>query len=84
MALENGEQVPIGSVKVGPRQFFPSQFSVVSKCRPIGEQRAVSVFFNGRNRSIWNDDELDGRVVAKRTYPPEEAVEFSPDLSNEE
>jgi hypothetical protein len=66
-------------VKVGPRQF-----SVVSKCRHIGEQGAVSVFFNGRNRSIWNDYEIDGRVVAKRTCPPEGDVEFSPDLSHEE
>ena len=84
MALADGEQVPIGSVKVGPRLFVPGQFSVVSKYRHIGEQGIVSVVVNGRNRSIWNDDELDGRVVAKRTYPPEEAVEFSPDLSNEE
>ena len=79
VALANGEQVSIGIVKVGPRQF-----SVVSKCRHIGEQGAVSVFFNGRNRSIWNDYELEGHVVAKRTCPPEEAVEFSPNLSNEE
>ena len=79
VALADGEQVSIGSVTVGPRQF-----SVVSKCQHIGEQGAVSVFFTGRNRSIWNDYELDGRVVAKRLRPPEEAVEFSPDLSNEE
>ena len=79
VALADGEQVSIGSVKVGPRQF-----SVVSKCQHIGEQGAVSVFFTGRNRSIWNDYELDGRVVAKRMRPPEEAVEFSPDLSTEE
>ena len=79
VALADGEQVPIGNVKVGPRQF-----SVVSKCRHIGEQGAVSVFFNGRDRTIWNDYEIDGQVVAKRTCPPEEAVEFSPQLSPEE
>lgn len=79
VALADGEQVPIGSVMVGPRQF-----SVVSKCRHRGEQGAVSVFFNGRDRTIWNDYEIDGRVVAKRTCPPEEAVEFSPELSPEE
>ena len=79
VALEDGEQVPIGSVKVGPRQF-----SVISKCRHNGEQGAVSVFFSGRDRTIWNDYEIDGRVVAKRTCPPEEAIEFSPDLSPEE
>ncbi len=76
IALADGEQVPIGSVKVGPRQF-----SVISKCRHDGEQGAVSVFFNGRNRTIWNDYEIDGRVVAKRSCPPEEAVEFSPELT---
>ena len=76
VALDDGEQVPIGSVRVGPRQF-----SVSSKCRHNGEQGAVSVFFTGRNRTIWNDYEIDGRVVAKRSCPPDEAVEFSPELS---
>ncbi len=66
-------------MKVGQRQF-----SVVSKCRHVGEQGAVSVFFTGRNRTIWNDYESDGQVVVKRTCPPEEAVEFSPELSHEE
>jgi hypothetical protein len=79
IALADGEQVPIGSVKVGPRHF-----NVISKCRHIGEQGSVSVFFNGRNRTIWNDYEIDGQVVAKRTCPPEEAVEFSPELNPEE
>jgi hypothetical protein len=79
VALADGEQVPIGHVKVGQRQF-----SVVSKCRHIGEQGAVSVFFTGRNRTIWNDYEIDGQVVTKRTCPPDEAVEFSPELSPEE
>ena len=79
VALADGEQVPIGHVKVGQRQF-----NVVSKCRHLGEQGAVSVFFNGRNRTIWNDYEIDGQVVAKRTCPPEEAVEFSSELSPEE
>ena len=76
IALADGEQVPIGSVKVGPRDF-----NVISKCRHNGEQGAVSVFFSGRNRTIWNDYEIDGRVVAIRTCPPEGDVEFSPDLS---
>ena len=79
VALADGEHVPIGSVKVGARQF-----SVISKCRYNGEQGAVSVFFNGRDRTIWNDYEIDGRVVAKRVCPPEDAVEFSPELSPEE
>jgi hypothetical protein len=76
VALDDGEQVPIGSVRVGPRQF-----DVISKCRHNGEQGAVSVFFSGRNRTIWNDYEIDGRVVAKRSCPPDEAIEFSPELS---
>ena len=78
-ALADGEQVPIGHVKVGQRQF-----SVVSKCRHIGEQGAVSAFFNGRKRTIWNDYEINGGVVAKRTCPPNEAIEFTSNLSPEE
>lgn len=79
VALADSEQVPIGPVKVGQRQF-----SVVLKCRHVGKQGAVSAFLTGRNRTIWNDYEIDGQVVGKRTCPPVEAVEFSPELSPEE
>lgn len=76
-ALDDGEKVSIGSVKVGSKQF-----EVVSNCRHIGDQGSVSVFFSGRNRLICHEYQHDGHVLARRTRSPEEEfVEFSGDLS---
>lgn len=75
-ARRDGEQVPIGSVTIGP-----NSLTVVSRCKDIGNRGAVAAFFAGEDFEVWHEYRKGKRVVAQRTLKPQATVEFSNDLS---